>query len=349
LNKRKAHRGVFERPPASGVWWISYCDGLGKRHREKIGRRNDAIEAYLQRKQEIRGGSFVPPRSRDQILFRQLVEECLAWTKPRRAAGSYRKDVERSRKLLATLGHLPAARIAPIHIERALGALRVSGSTSNRYRALLSSVYSYGMMAGKVQSNPVAKVSNSKEPPHRVRFLSADEEAAIRVAILKLDKDLEPVLDLALSTGIRRGEQYALRWEHVDLGNSVLTVTGKTGRRFVPINETARTALLRLHRTSNGSEYVCQGRYSRWFERAIKATSVPNFKWHDLRHTFASRLVMQGASVYEVQVLLGHKTAAMTERYAHLSPEHLRSTVNLLDRFGTKVAPRTMAKSASME
>lgn len=111
-------------------------------------------------------------------------------------------------------------------------------------------------------------------------------------------------------------------------------------RRYVPINSVARGALARLWLPRDGSDYVClcsrksrslRGRDRRlWFEEAVKEAAITNLRWHDLKHTFASRLVMAGVDLRTVQELLGHKTIAMTVRYAHLAPEHQLEAVERL-------------------
>ena len=98
-------------------------------------------------------------------------------------------------------------------------------------------------------------------------------------------------------------------------------------------NQTAIRALEAMHSGANGSELVCGGASTprRWFDSAVKIAGLENFTWHCLRHTFASRLVMAGVDIRTVQELMGHKTIAMTVRYAHLAPKHTLSAVERLD------------------
>jgi len=340
LTRAKPHRGVFEDARRTGVWWIHYYDAAGKRHREKIGAHQDAIDAYIERKVQIRGGTFTPPGRKDQIGFKQLMEEALNYKKLRIAPRSYVTDRERSKLLLEMFGGVRAQQVTPQLIElkfqRFLGT-DISGSTVNRYRSLLSSIFSYAVRMGKLPANPVARFQRYKENEHRVRFLAADEETALRKAIVARDPRLEPLFELALYTGIRRGEQFSLQWQNIDLGRGIVTVTGKTGRRFVPVNTGARAAIEKLYAASNGSAFVCpaakrlgQRDWSRWFEDCAREAKIDNFTWHDLRHTFASRLVMEGVDLSTVQKLLGHRSIVTTMRYAHLAPTHLQAAVERL-------------------
>jgi integrase len=236
-----------------------------------------------------------------------------------------------------------AADLRPQEIERRLSELgeeeELKPATLNRYRALLSLTYSIAMRNGKVSTNPARLVRLRQENNARVRFLSAEEENALRSKIRETDSDGEPEFDLALNTGLRRGEQYRLRWQDVNLKTGILTIPrSKHGeKRHVPINSTARAALEGLRQRRTGPGYVCPGieaererDWRRWFEDAVHAAGIDNFRWHDLRHTFASRLVMAGVDFRTVQELLGHKTITMTVRYSHLAPRHLQEAVKRL-------------------
>ncbi|HEY0701168.1 MAG TPA: tyrosine-type recombinase/integrase [Candidatus Acidoferrales bacterium] len=339
----KPPRGVFEKPKGSGIWWINYYDSDGKRHREKIGRQSVAIDAFLHRRTEVREGKFAAPRG-SKLKFRELADLSLDDKKLRLSPRSWYTDKARLVTLKEAFGELPAANITSARIEEFLARLRTkehhgnkrTGATANRYRTLISSIFSFGIRAGKVRLNPVARVRRFRESEHRIRFLEVEEEKSVR-EVVRVSEAHEAEMDLALNTGIRRGEQYGLKWENVDLERGILTVTGKTGRRFVPINSAARAAIEKLYLISNGSPYVCPDKlrddqvdWRTWFAEACETAKIDNFRWHDLRHTFASRLVMVGVDLSTVQKLLGHRSIVTTQRYAHLSPSHERAAVDRL-------------------
>jgi integrase len=189
-----------------------------------------------------------------------------------------------------------------------------------------------------------------KENNQRGRFLTDDEETELREALGVHDW---PLVKVAMHTGLRRGEQFTLRWEHVDFANRIITVPrSKHGEtRRVTMNDTV-CEILRDRQRRVKSEYVFPSDTGesaldacnymrRVFMPALEAAGIHDFHWHDLRHTFASRLVMAGVPLRTVQELMGHKTITMTLRYAHLSPAHQLEAVQRLNRPPTATTTAT--------
>jgi integrase len=149
---------------------------------------------------------------------------------------------------------------------------------------------------------------------------------------------LAPLVLLALNTGLRRGELLGLTWDRVNWEHKQVTVaagTAKSGKeRHLPLNAEALDVLTRWRRTRAGDGLVFPGasgsrltHTKRSWESLLKSASIADFHFHDLRHHFASRLVMAGTDLYTVQQLLGHSDSELTQRYAHLSPEHNAAAV----------------------
>jgi integrase len=326
--------GIFERPPNSGIWWISYYDADGKRHREKAGRRAAAIDLITRRRREVKEGRFVPPSKGARLTFRELAQAAMAQKKVRLAPSSYEMDRMRLDKLLPLIGNVPAMAMHAMRLEETLAHLKesVSNSTVNRYRALISSIYSFGVRSDRIGFNPVSRVKPYPENDSRLRWLRPEEEQRLRKVFVADHHEWE--FTLALHTGMRRGEQFFLRWKDVDLERGILTVKGKTGRRHVQANETAIAALRKLEKLSGEKEFVCPDNegtakrdWRQWFEDAVEEANIDDFTWHDLRHTFASRLVMAGVDIRTVQELLGHKSIVQTMKYAHLAQDHRHAAV----------------------
>jgi site-specific recombinase XerD len=344
----KKHRGVYEYPVGSDVWWVCYfCDGCGRhshrgRHREKAGGKQAAINRYQQRKTEAREGRLPTPHR--NVAFDAFTREYLETARVR--LRSYPILLIYARRWIEYFGARPLRSILPLMIERYIAEREqnVAPATVNRELAFVKRVFAVAVENGLLERNPAKPVKFLREPSGRVRFLSDEEEIALCAAVG--EKKWTPIA-FALNTGLRRGEQFNLRWEHVNLANRVLTVPRSKhgGTRHVQLNDTAMSILRSLpsrfhsrwvfpNATAKGPISANNFRY-RVFDPAIERAKIEDFTWHDLRHTFASRLVMRGADLRSVQELLGHKTLTMTLRYAHLSPTHLHQAVKLLDSGGT--------------
>lgn len=332
---RLKSRGVYEYPRGSGKFWIQYFE-MGRRHRELIGPEKLAIAVREKRMTEIRENRYFPELRRRKVLFSQLCDD-FEQHRPEHWSGGMLANVR------AWFGSRPAALITPQQISQKLNEMVESGSspaTANRYRAIASVIFSWAVTNGKIASNPARGVSLRREDNSRIRFLSDEEESRLRRAAVAAGGGASAELDLALHTGMRRGEQYGLTWDRVDMKNGLLTLLEtKNGKaRHIPLNPVAMAALRTLRAFNEGAR-VCRYQEPRpWFDDARIAAKLPDFKWHDLRHTFASRLVMAGVDLRTVQDLLGHKSIAMTVRYAHLSPAHTQNAVNRLVGPATKTA-----------
>lgn len=231
------------------------------------------------------------------------------------------------------------------------GRLRdgVKPATVNRELDLVSAAWNHVCFIHELQlPNPVSRMS-LEEPEGRVRWLTREEADRLLAACDRSrSAHLGWFVRLALHTGCRRSELLKLEWARVDLERGYLRLEAKhtksRRRRVVPLNDVAKEALGELRAFAEaycaGSPWVfshANGRrittLRKSFMAALEVAGIEDFRIHDLRHTFASWLVMRGVSLYVVRDLLGHSSIEQTERYAHLAPEHLGGAVQQLLAF----------------
>jgi integrase len=253
---------------------------------------------------------------------------------------SYRDDARYGRVWTERFAGRTLEEITPGEIEkiRTERLATVKASTVNREVGFLKHVFNVAIRDGKTERNPVAKIRMLKEPSGRVRYLTDEEEARL-MAALPSDADRQRVLVLT-QTGLRKSEFLGLRWRHVDLKAGVLTIPrSKNGEaRHVPMTSAVRSVLSRLPRSLDASALVfpnsAGGSDLRWAEKtfpeAVRGAQIEDFRLHDLRHSFASRLAMEGVDLLTIKELGGWKTLAMVQRYAHLSPGHRQSAIERL-------------------
>ncbi len=216
-------------------------------------------------------------------------------------------------------------------------------ATTNRYLAALSHCFTMALNEwGWVEINPVSRVKKPREPRGRVRFLSEQE----RVSLLNACREsylpaLYPIVVLALSTGMRQGEILRLRWNDIDFdrGQLVIHESKNNERRVVPVASEAYRVLMEFCKTKLGdSDFVFSAgaksglqAIRKGWDAAVSAAKLENFRFHDLRHSAASYLAMNGATLAEISEVLGHKTLAMVKRYAHLSETHTAGVVKRMN------------------
>lgn len=215
-----------------------------------------------------------------------------------------------------------------------------SPATVNRYLAALSHAFTIAIKEwGWLENNPILKITKQKEPRGRVRFLSDGErEKLLAAAKESVSKNLYLIIVLCLSTGARKMEILGLKWKDVDLARSIITLheTKNGERRILPITGHA-LELMKQHAKIKriDTDLVFPSDYNPKqpidirtpFETALKRAEINDFRFHDLRHSAASYLAMNGASLAEIAEVLGHKTLQMVKRYAHLSEAHTARVV----------------------
>jgi integrase len=206
------------------------------------------------------------------------------------------------------------------------------GGTVNRYLALLKKLFNVAIEKELISKNPVKPVKFMSEQNTVVERILTDEEE--QRLLEECSERLRPVVVIALHTGLRQGELLNIMWKNVSFLSETVTVENtKNGKsRVIPMNGIAKAELMRLYETrvSRDKVFPFTSIRTAW-ENARKRAGLEDLRFHDLRHTFATRLVQTGADIVEVQKLLGHSTLLVTQRYTHACEDRLRRAVKMLD------------------
>jgi integrase len=272
----------------------------------------------------------------------------------------------------AQLGKLTLAEVTPAKIVQVRNALsngitrrghKLAPASVNRYLSALRHCLNIGVRDfGLLDDNPMRKVKQLTEPRGRVRFLSIPEREALLRECKAHSDTLHLIVVLALSTGARRGELLGLRWPDVDLQRGMLTFhdTKNGERRSVPLVSFAADRMREHAKVRQlGNDLVFPGKtrkppetdktdksleidktcnkgkpleIGKMFAEALDRAGIADFHFHDLRHTAASALAMNGATLAEIAEVLGHKTLQMVKRYAHLTEGHTRGVVGRMNQ-----------------
>ena len=322
------------------TWYLDYIF-QGKRFRKKVGPLRKIAELTMKDLEvRIAKKEYLGIREINKVLFEKYSEEYLKYAKINKSEKSYTLNITNIKSLNRFFKGKLLANIKPQDIEsyKAERIRNVKPASLNRDLACLRHMFNKAIQWGYLLENPMKGIRLLKEPPGRLRFLSIEEASRL---LDVLPDGAKAIVTFALNTGFRKSEILNLCWKDVDLKNRIVIVekTKTNERRIVPINEVVFKLLKELS-TNNKSEKVfsddIKANLRRYFEAGLKECQISDFRFHDLRHTFASHLVMAGAGIRVIQQLLGHKDIKMTMRYSHLSQEHLQEAVGKLNYFNQR-------------
>ncbi len=352
--------GVYRR---GKIWYIRYKAPNGRIIRESTAQESKTLaQSILQkRKTTVAEGKFLDKQERPEITFPELCEWYWEHHGQRRSWNGIWGMLKRFK---AFFGPVPLVAITPERISeyRAERIARdgIKPITANRDLQLLKSMFNLIINYKRwrrVLENPVVYVKLAREDQLRVRFLEPED---IQRLLAACDDHLRPIVLTALHTGMRRGEILGLKWADVDLRRRTLFVRQtKTGEgRHLPISEellgmlSARPSRFKggyvfasfLPRRNNGTSGEKNDPFvdiKNSFRTALERAGIHDFRFHDLRHTFASQLVMNGADLTVVRDLLGHKSMTMTLRYATWHPaRNTRRLPSLTGLLRSKIHPQ---------
>ncbi|MGH9787608.1 MAG: tyrosine-type recombinase/integrase, partial [Candidatus Acidiferrales bacterium] len=291
------------------------------------------VQGTLQRRFRVAGKA-------KGVTFEEFAQKYLAYAKCNKR--SWKRDEQLIANLSCAFGGKRLAEIRSLDVEqyKLMRYEKAKPATVNREVALLKHMFNLAIQWEYTLDNPTRGVKLLREDNIVERILSPEEEERL---LAEAHPGLKPVLITALNTGMRLGELLSLTWADVDLSRRLITVRHtKNGRvRRLPINDGLLEALKALHRKSSKAEYVfCSRRNGdrrksvrTTFETAIRRAGISKLRFHDLRHTFATRLVAAGVDIVTVKELMGHRDISMTMRYAHSAPERSLDAVRRLEHY----------------
>lgn len=309
-----------------------YVDG--RRIRRIIGPDREVAKLEL-KKAEGRAASGLGsgPYGARKIRFRDFASEYLEYQRAVVSPNSARRYHTALKVLVLAFGdrHLPALRLADIEKYKAARSRAVGPWTVAAEIGVLKHMLNLAVKWGYLASNPANQVKKPKLE-HRLRFLS---EAEIHLLLAFCDQEIRPIVSLALLTGMRLSEVLGLTYSQIQLKERAIRLPNtKSGEpQTVHLNDTVLDEIRHLP-PGKGEQRVFSIHprvLNERFRKACQKAGIKNFRFHDLRHTFCSRLVMLGANLRAVQALARHKSISMTMRYAHLRDEYLAETVRLLN------------------
>ena len=341
------------------------------RSKAKLARKTNMSASQLREEilKELLGVDEIKPADDGCCTLEQFLDDRYdPWIRANRKYSERGQETERLKSRFAELMDLKLDAVHPWLIEKwRLRNKKKKAATINRDIGALKAAFSRATEWGLLDVNPIAKikplrVDNTPKP----RFLSDSEERCLSAALYSRERrlcnaenavrpplasvrfadHLKPMTLLAMNTGLRRGEIFSLTWEDLDFERCIVTVGGKNAKsgktRHVPLNFICLNVLKQWADQKSGQksdeDFVFPGKSGRklvnirkaWV-KVIAEAGIQNFRWHDLRHHFASKLVQRGVDLNTVRDLLGHADLKMTLRYAHLSPDNKADAVALLE------------------
>ncbi len=335
--------GIFRRKGSEFYWMDIIANGKRYRESTKSKNKKQAEAVYANRYFEIVNGKTIknvePKAKEDRFTFAELAEKYLAWVYGKQVSYGNKKSAINC-FFINRFKYLDDIKIYDIEkLQSELIAKGYQKSYINKTFSVFKHMFTKALdweMIDESALQRVRRVKNLTGTNKILRYLTKEE---IEVLISNCPPHLKPIVLVALNTGMRKSEILHLTWDRVDLKNRLILLdrTKNGERREIPMNNllvklfSSLPRHLRVPYVFYNNKQKPYKNVTEGFQSALKKSGIKNFRFHDLRHTFASILVMAGVDISSVSELLGHTSIKMTQRYAHLSPAHLRKAVDIFE------------------
>lgn len=330
------------------LWYMDF-EHNGKRYRKSLGTRSKHIAELALKDIDVKiARQKFDLGPSEKINFEDFARKFLEWYEVQNSVKSY-KDY-RNLFTSTIIPYFSKIKLTDITVETIEAykferIKKISASTVNKELVALRHFFNKAILWGYLTRNPAKEVDKLRVKQKKFRFLSIEE---IQKLLEASPPHAKPIFLTAIHTGLRRSELFRLEWEDIDFERQCILVSNKEDahtknyrNREIPMTPQLM-AELKKHRaeSKSGSGYVFlkrdatphQGEVRKTLWKIIAQTGLKPFTLHDLRHTFASHLMMEGVDLPTVQKLMGHANISTTMIYAHLAPDHLKHAINRLNQ-----------------
>jgi len=352
----KNSMGIYKK--GNTYWMIKQYKGKKIERSLDTSVKRSAEERYSKIVSEMIDGSYFQKPKDFTISY--LIAKYMEDRASIKASNTLARDKSLRKNINAYFGAYLLAEVTPEMVSeyrRRRYAEKKTVATVNRELAFLRNAYNVAIRHYKwCFVNPVSSVKFDRERNVRDRWLTSEDEKNL---FPHLKGRLADIVRLVLNTGLRQDEVLSLTRSNMDLFRKTITVKGKGDKvRTIPLNAVALDILKARMKTRHiGSDLIfpsetgtkiMRRRLVRAFFKAAKDAGLQDFHFHDLRHTFATRLAQGGVDLYRIAKLLGHNDVSTTQRYAHHCPESLRSGVDILSEYYNSTTVRSNAEGEAV-
>jgi integrase len=336
--------GLFRRSQSQHYWMSFVANGKQYQRSTETADRKLAERIYAKIQTQITEDRWFDNDLAKQHTLAELMDRYLLEVVSHKAPRTQETNKVQISHLLSFFGDITLDKVIPESISR-YRSKRLSDGVklqTIRYELIILS-HAFSIAAREwqwVRLNPMKFIKMPRQENKIERWLTHEEQEKV---LSHCDGWLKPLVVFDLHTGLRMNELLSLKWQDIDLmrKTAVVMESKNDEKRTLPLNDVAIKALRDTSASSRiismeGYVFTRDGRkiakheLQYYFKRAVKQAKIAHCRFHDLRHTFATRLAQSGIDIYKIAKLLGHKDIKTTQRYAHHCPESLRDGVNIL-------------------
>jgi len=330
------------------VWWMSFThNGKQIRRSTETEDKKLAIRIFDKLKGEIAEGKWFEKPPGEDYKFKDMMDKYMSeYSALNKAPKSHERDKGLRKNLEPVFGNMILTEITPLQISDYKVKRRMEGAsprTVNYELTLMGHAFNLAVREWEwLKDNPVSKVQKEKVNNLIERWLTLKEEEKLKEASANW---LQEIIIFAIHTGLRESEILDLIWQQVDLNRRTITIYEQKNKNVdtLPLSQTALNVLLQKSKNPHNEtghifqntcgKRILASNLIRAFQMAAKKSGIRKIRFHDLRHTFATRLVQSGVDLLTLQKLGRWKEVKMVMRYAHHCTESLRAGIEVMDRF----------------